>query len=162
MSKIFGIIKKYSVFIFVVYMLVLVLVLILKFPSPIFGYIIEQWKSGAERVYLEKPHLVPFEIITYYVKSAHSFNDWFFKNLACNIIMFMPFGFLVPLFSKKKKWWQILLFGALLSVLIEVIQHLLRIGIADIDDVILNSFGTIIGFGIYKLIYSVALKNSLE
>lgn len=162
MSKFFDIIKKYSVPIFIVYLLVLILVLILKFPSPIFGYIIEQWKSGADRVYLEKPHLVPFEIITYYVKSTHSINDWFFKNLACNIIMFMPFGFLVPLFSKKKKWWQILLFGILLSVLIEVIQHLLRIGIADIDDVILNGFGTILGFGIYKIIYSAALKNVLE
>ena len=82
MSNFFDIIKKYSVLIFIVYMLVLILVLILKFPSPIFGYIIEQWKSGTEKVYLEKPHLVPFEIITYYVKSAHSLNDWFFKNLA--------------------------------------------------------------------------------
>ena len=32
----------------------------------------------------------------------------------------------------------------------------------DIDDVILNTFGLLLGFGIYKLIYSVALKNALD
>ncbi len=161
MSKIFGFIKKYSVPIFIFYMLVLILVLIFKYPSPIFWKLINHWKNGGG-IYLEPPHLVPFEIITYYVKSVHSLDDWFFKNLACNIIMFMPYGFLVPLFSKRKKWWQVLLFGIILSVLIEVLQGLLGIGISDIDDVILNSFGLLIGFGIYKLIYSVALKKSLD
>ena len=96
------------------------------------------------------------------VKSAHSFSDWFFKNLMCNIVMFMPCGFLVPLFVRRNKWWYVLLFGSLLSLVIELTQWAIGIGIFDIDDVILNSFGTMIGFGIYKLIYSVALKNSLD
>ncbi len=161
MRRIFNFIQKYSIPIFILYLFVLIFVLIFKFPSPIFGKLIEHWKNGGE-IYLEPPHLVPFEIITYYVKSVHSIDDWFFKNLACNIIMFMPYGFLVPLFSKKNKWWQILIFGILLSILIEVIQGLLGIGIFDIDDVILNSFGLLLGFGVYKLIYCVALKNALD
>ena len=161
MKAIFGFIKKYSVWIFVLYMLVLVFVLIFKYPSPIFWKLIEHFKNGGE-IYWEPPHLVPFEIITEYVKNVHSVNDWFFKNLACNIIMFMPCGFLAPLFFKKNKWWHILIFGVVISVILEVIQGLLGIGISDIDDVILNSFGTIVGFGIYKLIYSVVLKNALD
>ncbi len=161
MGKVFGFIKKYSVWIFILYFLVLIFVLIFKFPSPIFWKLIEHWKSGKE-IYIEPPHLVPFEIITYYVKSAHSFSDWFFKNLMCNIVMFMPCGFLVPLFVRRNKWWYVLLFGSLLSLVIELTQWAIGIGIFDIDDVILNSFGTMIGFGIYKLIYSVALKNSLD
>lgn len=142
-------------------MLVLVFVLIFKFPSPIFWKLIEHWKNGGE-IYWEPPHLVPFEIITEYVKNVQSINDWFFKNLACNIIMFMPCGFLTPLFFKKNKWWHILIFGIVISVTLEVIQSLLGIGISDIDDVILNTFGLLLGFGIYKLIYSVALKNALD
>ncbi len=161
MKTVFGFIKKYSVWIFVLYMLVLIFVLIFKFPSPIFWKLIDHWKNGGE-IYWEKPHLVPFEIITYYVRSVHSFDDWFFKNLACNIIMFMPYGFLVPLFSKKNKWWQVLIFGVILSVLLEVIQGLLGIGISDIDDVILNSFGLLVGYGIYKFIYSVLLNKALD
>lgn len=161
MRIVFSFIKKYSRYIFILYFLVLIFVLIFKFPSPIFWKLIEHWKSG-RKIYLEPPHLVPFEIITYYVKSAHSFSDWFFKNLMCNVVMFMPCGFLVPLFVRRNKWWQVLLFGAVLSLVIELAQWIIRIGIFDIDDVILNSFGTIIGFGIYKLIYSVALKNSLQ
>lgn len=161
MKKVFGFIKKYSVWIFILYIMVLVFVLIFKFPSPIFGKLIEHWKNGGE-IYWEPPHLVPFEVITEYVKNAHSINDWFFKNLACNIIMFMPYGFLVPLFSKKNKWWQILIFGIILSVLLEVIQGLLGIGISDIDDVILNSFGLLVGYGFYKFIYSLMLNNALD
>lgn len=161
MKTVFGFIKKYSVWIFVLYMLILIFVLIFKFPSPIFWKLIDHWKNGGE-IYWEKPHLVPFEIISYYVKNVHSFDDWFFKNLACNIIMFMPYGFLVPLFSKKNKWWQVLIFGVILSVLLEVIQGLLGIGISDIDDVILNSFGLLVGYGIYKFIYSILLNKALD
>ena len=74
----------------------------------------------------------------------------------------MPYGFLVTLFSKKNKWWQVLIFGVILSVLLEVIQGLLGIGISDIDDVILNSFGLLVGYGIYKFIYSVLLNKALD
>ena len=158
MRAIFNFIKRNSVWIFIIYLFVLVFVLIFKFPSPIFYKLIDHWKNGGE-IFWEKPHLVPFEIITKYVKNAHSIHDWFFKNLACNIIMFMPFGFLLPLFAKRNKWWHILITGIIASVIIEVIQGLLGIGISDIDDVILNTFGLILGFLIYKLIYCYFMKR---
>ena len=158
MKTIFSFIKKYSAYIFIFYIFVLIFVLIFKFPSPIFYKLIDHWTHGGE-IYWEKPHLVPFEVIKEYVKNAHSIDDWFFKNLACNIIMFMPFGFLLPLFAKKNKWWQILITGIIVSVIIEIVQGILGIGISDIDDVILNTSGLLIGFGIYKLIYSVWLKE---
>ena len=43
-----------------------------------------------------------------------------------------------------------------------MLQALLGVGTVDIDDVILNTVGLLLGFGIYKLIYSVALKKSLD
>lgn len=163
MRAILKFIKKYSKVIFVVYILVLLLVLVLKFPQMnMFHGIVDGWKTGNKSRFVTESQYIPFKTIIEYVKHVHSFDDWFFKNLACNILMFMPFGFLAPLFMKGNKVWQILIYGIMASFLIEVLQVLLAVGTGDIDDIILNSFGTLIGFGIYKLIYSVALKNSLD
>lgn len=163
MKAIFKFIKKYSRLIFIVYILVLLLVLVLKFPQMnMFNSIVDGWKTGNRSRFVTESQYIPFKTIIEYVRHVHSFDDWFFKNLACNILMFIPFGFLIPLFIKKNKVWQILIYGIIASVMIEVLQVILAVGTGDIDDVILNAFGTLIGFGIYKLIYSVALKNSLD
>ena len=163
MRAILKFIKKYSRVIFIVYILVLLLVLALKFPQMnMFNSIVDGWKTGNKSRFVTESQYIPFKTIIEYVRHVHSFDDWFFKNLACNILMFMPFGFLPPLFMKRNKVWQILIYGIIASFLIEVLQVLLAVGTGDIDDIILNAFGTLIGFGIYKLIYSVALKNSLD
>ena len=163
MRAILKFIKKYSRVIFIVYILVLLLVLALKFPQMnMFNSIVEGWKTGNKSRFVTESQYIPFKTIIEYVRHVHSFDDWFFKNLACNNLMFMPFGFLPPLFMKRNKVWQILIYGIIASFLIEVLQVLLAVGTGDIDDIILNAFGTLIGFGIYKLIYSVALKNSLD
>ena len=162
MKAILRFIKKYSRILFIVYILVLLLVLVLKFPQMnMFHSIVDGWKTGNKSRFVTESQYIPFKTIIEYVKNAHSFDDWFFKNLACNILMFVPFGFLSPLFTKRNKVWQILIYAIITSVMIEVLQVVLAVGTGDIDDVILNAFGTLIGFGIYKLIYSVALKNSL-
>ena len=163
MKVILKFIKKYSRVIFIVYLLVLLLVLILKFPQMnMFQSIVDGWKTGNKSRFVTESQYIPFKTIMEYVKNVHSFDDWFFKNLACNILMFMPFGFLAPLFMKRNKIWQILIYEIIASFLIEVLQVFLAVGTGDIDDIILNAFGILIGFGIYKLIYSVALKNSLD
>lgn len=163
MKAILKLIKKYSRVIFIVYILVLLLVLVLKFPQmDMFNGILERWRTGEPSRFMTETNYIPFKVIIDYIKQVHSFDDWFIKNLACNIIMFIPFGFLVPLFVKRNKLWQVVIYGIILSIIIEFIQVVLTVGTGDIDDVILNSFGLLIGFGIYKLIYSVALKDSLE
>ena len=160
MKVVFYTLKKYSPYIFVLYICALVLVLIMKFPQMnMFYEIIDRWKTGIEPKFVDKPNFIPFKVITEYVKKTHSIDDWFTKNLAVNIIMFMPCGFLAPLFLKKHKIYHILIFGIILSIIIEISQALLGVGTVDIDDVILNTFGLLIGFGIYKLIYDVWLKE---
>ena len=163
MKAIFEFIEKYSRVIFVIYLLILLLVLVLKFPQMnMFHGIVDSWKTGSKSRFVTESQYIPFKTIIEYVKHVRSVNDWFFKNLACNILMFMPFGFLAPLFMKKNKIWQILIYSIITSIMIEILQVLLAVGTGDIDDVILNAFGAMIGFGIYKLIYSIALKNSLD
>ncbi|WP_391122531.1 VanZ family protein [Psychrobacillus sp. L3] len=80
------------------------------------------------------------------------------RNLGLNILLFVPFGFFLAL---KKSSYQknlklfVILTGFLFSVLIEVVQFSIPMGrSADIDDVILNTIGTFLGFIIWNLLNS--------
>lgn len=59
-----------------------------------------------------------------------------------NIIWFVPLGFYMECMTKMKNLWLILLSGLLFSFLIETLQYIFGTGISEIDDLILNSFGT--------------------
>lgn len=75
-----------------------------------------------------------------------------FMNLAGNIILFLPLGLLYPLIRKKRVGFrEIFLVSLGTTVLIESLQYLfLSSRRADIDDIILNLLGGIIGYGLYK------------
>jgi len=83
----------------------------------------------------------------------YTFTDSF-KNLIGNIILFVPLGLLYPLSRKKKvKFFEALLVILGTTCTIEVLQYLfLTSRRADIDDVILNLIGGLIGYCIFKWI----------
>lgn len=73
-------------------------------------------------------------------------------NIAGNIVAFMPMGFLLPIVFKKLNRLEKVVFVALLSSLaIEVVQYISRTGASDIDDIILNVLGAVIGYWIFRL-----------
>lgn len=66
-----------------------------------------------------------------------------------NIALFVPFGLLVPLLSSKKlKLWQIILMGLAASLVIELSQ-LFNLRATDVDDLIMNTLGAILGYAAY-------------
>lgn len=67
--------------------------------------------------------------------------------LAGNIIMFMPFGFLLGLLihSRTKVFWLVPLYACLLSISIESAQFMFTYRVSNVDDVILNTAGGIFG-----------------
>ena len=62
----------------------------------------------------------------------------YFSNLVGNIILFVPYTFILMVWCKYKNGKRILLSVFLLSVLIEVLQYSFRVGVADIDDLLLS------------------------
>lgn len=69
-----------------------------------------------------------------------------------NIFLFIPLGFLVPLvFNKVRTFWRCIPIGFLLSICIEVTQLLTKRGFCQLDDVIMNTLGCMIGFLIWRL-----------
>ena len=62
-----------------------------------------------------------------------------------NILFFIPFGFLFPM----KKWWKVLLTAMFFSIAIEVAQYVFALGLCELDDVISNTMGAMIGFWLW-------------
>jgi glycopeptide antibiotics resistance protein len=91
----------------------------------------------------------------------YNFNTWF-NNLFGNIILFIPFGFSTPYFSRKLRYFKrFILFILVVTVTLEDSQMFLHAGSLDIDDIILNSLGGIIGFVFYKVCLAMLKKFKL-
>lgn len=72
--------------------------------------------------------------------------------IAGNILWFVPLGVFGALLRENARWWQVGLGALLLSLGIEVVQWVLLSGISDIDDVIFNVFGGLLGFSLTRLL----------
>jgi len=99
---------------------------------------------------------VPFETINEYSTKVVLWDKTeAFKNVFGNIILFIPYGFLGILYSKLSQFgWLFLVFFIAINI-IEFSQFYFKRGYADIDDVILNTFGAIVGFFIYKKFFFI-------
>ncbi|MCM1224282.1 MAG: VanZ family protein [Lachnospiraceae bacterium] len=84
-----------------------------------------------------------------------------------NILFFIPFGFLFPGVShlfvhfKNRKWLFVLCCGAALSFLIEIAQYIFCLGLCELDDVLCNGLGALIGYWLC-LLASVMIKAQNE
>lgn len=97
-------------------------------------------------------NLVPFKglNITYVEVFRFKYLDYFLINFVGNILIFIPIGFTMPLLWNTKAT-KVISIGFLISFYIEVCQLFLNRG-TDVDDLILNTIGTIVGLIIYKLL----------
>lgn len=74
-------------------------------------------------------------------------------NLIGNVLIFLPIGLIVPtLWKNQRTLVNTIVVGFLISLFIEMVQMVLPRA-TDIDDLILNTTGVVIGFLVYKVIY---------
>lgn len=78
----------------------------------------------------------------------HETVSWFdiFKIVAGNVVMFIPFGFLDWVFPQLKDLKSLIITFVSVIVIVEALQYFTRLGVFDIDDIILNTFGVYLGF----------------
>lgn len=130
---------------FVVYLYLLYLVL---FDRP-YGY-----NVPFDEYLVYSVNIIPFKTIIEYVFAL--FNGTMsigvaIENLSANLLVFMPMGVYLSYYFKNNlslKVCTIIL--TLMIVLVEISQLIFRIGFFDIDDVILNVLGGIIGYLLFK------------
>ena len=90
----------------------------------------------------------------------------FYRNVLGNILMFIPFGYFASYYVKVEKVYINVIITFIVSLSIETIQSLIGRSF-DIDDIILNIIGGVLGYFIYKLSskilkeYSINIKNNI-
>lgn len=81
-------------------------------------------------------------------------------NLIGNVVAFMPFGFFCPLLGKHRhSFFRTVLLGALFSLGVETVQYFSNVGSFDVDDIFLNTLGTVLGYLMYELVVNMILSR---
>ena len=71
-------------------------------------------------------------------------------NVVGNAAMFIPSGIILPIvYRQLNNFWKVVKAGAFISLCIEILQLPFPSRASDIDDLILNTLGVIVGYGIY-------------
>ncbi|MFC7373603.1 VanZ family protein [Fictibacillus iocasae] len=115
-------------------------------------------------VYGKSMNLVLFDSIRL---MWHSGDYWLiFKNIIGNLMLFFPLGFLLPLISRVfSSWRTMFIIGFGTSALIEMLQYSYAQRIFDIDDILLNGIGTLMGLLLFKicaLIFRLIERNIIH
>jgi glycopeptide antibiotics resistance protein len=138
-----------SIVIFVAYCVILIKVMVFKdIPAIKLGSLMLNF-GGTDSGH--PANFIPFKTIVSYLLG---YKGWIIAgiNLVGNIALLVPIGFLIPFVCRKMTWKRTLLLAVVAGPVIEILQVVLRVGIFDIDDVILNALGVIIGYLMFTVL----------
>ncbi|PWW06536.1 VanZ like protein [Paenibacillus cellulosilyticus] len=147
---------------FVVYMYILVKIILFKFAHVDLMFLLKQAKwaiadMGRLHYRWEMANLIPFRTITENLNSHSLYDSIQFYG---NIGLFIPFGMFIPFLMNGRMhgirlyvWVFVLSFA--LCLLLESIQLLCSIGMFDVDDLILNTAGGMLGCIIFHLLFGI-------
>lgn len=141
--------RSWAAFALLLYLIILFKVIILKQLS--FSLFIEEMIAsplwhGLPRPF-EQINYVPLKTIRLYLNSYGLINqDIIIDNILGNLLLFAPLGMLMRLAaSRRVPSFVLLLAGIFISLIFELLQYLSGFGIADIDDLLLNTIGHLLG-----------------
>ena len=128
---------------------VLAHVLFLAYLAVLTYFLFFAEAAGRTGTYTEYHYnFIPFDTIRMYRKNQDIFGPVItFINLEGNVLAFLPFGFFLPIvFTRCRRLWIVVLITACFSVCVELIQLVTMVGSCDIDDVLLNTLGGLLGY----------------
>lgn len=153
---------------FIVYLYALMRLILLKWNAPNLPFLYGQFLKA-----LEDPqrvigsgarigNLIPFKEITRAMEHISLSNPHSLINLVGNVAVFIPFGMFIPFlfYPKGASFGRVLISSLALSLGLEVAQLVLYIGTFDVDDLILNTTGGLIGYGIVRVMIRLAERQS--
>ena len=136
---------------FAIYILVVIKVIVFKYPCRDMLALAAGWQRGVVWQGLGTANFKPFKTIKMYIDYSYKLNS--VENLAGNVLVFVPFGFLFPLVAREGERFFVMLLNAFVFVLgIEMFQLFSAFGAFDVDDILLNCLGASLGFGVYRLV----------
>ena len=72
-------------------------------------------------------------------------------NLLGNVLIFLPFGFFMPWASKHRSFFITSFYSLVFSFVVEVFQFFMKVGCFDVDDLLLNTIGGMIGYIVFTV-----------
>ena len=143
---------------FAIYILFVIKVIIFKYPLDQLRAIANTWQKDVILEGLGTANFKPFRTIKMYIDYAYKLNS--VENLAGNVVVFMPLGFLLPFMSAELRKFSDVLLNAFTFVLgIEVFQLFSAFGAFDVDDILLNCIGAMLGYGCYRAVAALMEKK---
>lgn len=93
-------------------------------------------------------NLKPFTEIKRYINYSREIGSFnVILNLIGNVVCFMPFGFVLPILSNRQRnMFKVTFLSLLCSIIIELVQLVSKLGSCDVDDIILNTMGGLLGY----------------
>lgn len=114
-------------------------------------------EPGAER----SLNLIPFASITEYAGGGTAgLKRFAWSNVVGNILLFVPLGAYLPVLRARVTLGSGMLLIAAVSVGVEIVQGVFGLGASDVDDVILNCLGGLIGMLFTALLLVVLRRRS--
>jgi glycopeptide antibiotics resistance protein len=101
-------------------------------------------------------NLIPFGAMLH-LNGRPSYNEIIYNGLA-----FLPFGIYISMLSMKKSFMHLIVPLILTSLLFEIMQYVFALGASDITDVIANTFGGIIGIGLFFSFQKICRENTYK
>lgn len=89
------------------------------------------------------------------VDSIHVESTESLEGIILNILLFIPFGYMLPCIFKKfqKALWGVILIGFVCSLLTETVQLVTHLGWFDLDDLLNNTIGCLLGVMFFKILF---------
>ena len=111
------------------------------------------WQKDVVLEGLNTANFVPFKTIKMYIQYYDLPGLRSFSNLFGNVLVFIPVGLMLPMVHRASKNILVAIINTLFFIVgIEVFQLFSNFGAFDVDDIILNMFGVLIGSCIYKIV----------
>ena len=109
---------------------------------------------GGPLTRIDAVNMIPFHSIRENLKYGHSPISW---DMLYNMVMFVPFGIIYCYYQKHFRVYKAVGMSCLTTFFIESAQLVLKTGVVDIDDLIVNTIGSLVGIFFY-----IALQKILQ
>jgi len=142
--------RNWIKFFFAIYIILVIKVIVFKYSYEDLRAIAATWRKSVILEGLGTANFTPFKTIKMYIDYAYKLNS--VENLAGNVLVFVPFGFLFPWVFREGEKFHVMFLNAFVFILgIEVFQLFSAFGAFDVDDILLNCLGASLGYGVYRL-----------
>lgn len=141
--------RTFCAALFVAYLILLVRLIVLKYPPRMTGEILRIWSVDGFIRHLRTANVVPFHTIRRVL--FHTRSPFETRTLVYNVIAFVPLGVFLPcLWKQARRWYAVLAAGVMVSLALELVQLITLLGEADVDDLLLNAAGALVGYGLFR------------